>query len=45
MVNEEVGSLSFEDVTRVAQSALGEDPYGYRAEFVQVVRRAQDGAR
>jgi hypothetical protein len=39
------GSLSFKDVIREAQSALGEDPYGYRAEFVELVRRAQDAAR
>jgi Ca-activated chloride channel family protein len=35
------GSLSFEDVIRRAQGAVGEDPYGYRAEFVQLVRKAQ----
>ena len=29
------GSLSFEDVIREAQDALGKDPYGYRAEFVE----------
>jgi len=28
------GSLSFEDVIRQARGALGEDPYGYRDEFV-----------
>ena len=26
---------------REAQGALGEDPHGYRAEFLQLVRRAQ----
>ena len=36
------GSLSFEDVVRQARGALGEDPYGYRAEFVQLVRKAED---
>jgi Ca-activated chloride channel family protein len=34
-------SLSFDDVIRQAEGALGEDPYGYRAEFVQLVRKAQ----
>jgi Ca-activated chloride channel homolog len=36
-----IGTWSFEDIIREAQRALGEDPYGYRAEFVQLVRRAQ----
>jgi Ca-activated chloride channel family protein len=35
------GSLRYEDVLRQAQAARGEDPYGYRAEFVQLVRLAQ----
>jgi Ca-activated chloride channel family protein len=35
------GSLSFDDVFRQAQGAMGEDPHGYRAEFLQLVRRAQ----
>jgi len=35
------GSLSFEDVIREAQGARGEDPDGYRAEFVELVRKAQ----
>ena len=34
------GGLSFDDVLREAQASRGEDPYGYRAEFVQLVRRA-----
>jgi Ca-activated chloride channel family protein len=41
------GSLNFEDVIEQAQDGLGEDRHGYRAEFVQLVRkaqRAQDGA-
>ena len=38
------GSLGYDDVIRQAQGAIGEDPYGYRAEFVQLVRKAQ-GAR
>jgi Ca-activated chloride channel family protein len=35
------GALSYEDVLRQAQASRGEDPYGYRAEFVQLVRLAQ----
>ncbi|HVY80939.1 MAG TPA: VWA domain-containing protein [Steroidobacteraceae bacterium] len=35
------GSLSFEDVIREAQGALGVDEYGYRAEFIELVRKAQ----
>ena len=35
------GPLRYEDVLRQAQAARGEDPYGYRAEFVQLVRLAQ----
>jgi Ca-activated chloride channel family protein len=36
-----VGPLSYDDVFRQAQGAQGEDPHGYRAEFLQLVRRAQ----
>src|SRR5262249_47562688 len=35
------GSLHFEDVIRQTQGALGEDRYGYRAEFVELVRKAE----
>jgi len=35
------GSLTYDDVFRQAQGAQGEDPHGYRAEFLQLVRRAQ----
>jgi Ca-activated chloride channel homolog len=35
------GSLSYEDVIRDAQGAIGEDRFGYRGEFVQLVRKAQ----
>jgi Ca-activated chloride channel homolog len=35
------GSLSYEDVMKQAQAARGEDPYGYRAEFVQLAHKAQ----
>lgn len=36
------GKLDYEDVFSQAQDSLGSDPYGYRAEFVQLVRRARD---
>jgi Ca-activated chloride channel homolog len=35
------GPLSYEDVIRQAQAAKGDDPFGYRTEFVQLVRRAK----
>jgi len=35
------GSLSYDDVIKQALSARGDDPYGYRSEFVQLVRKAQ----
>jgi len=35
------GTLKFEDVIRQALAARGDDPYGYRSEFVQLVRKAQ----
>jgi Ca-activated chloride channel family protein len=38
-------SLSFEDVIRQAEGSLGEDPYGYRAEFVELVRKAERARR
>jgi len=34
------GPLTFEDVLRQAQASRGEDEFGHRAEFVQLVRRA-----
>jgi Ca-activated chloride channel family protein len=36
------GSLGFGDVLRQARGALGADPNGYRAEFVQLVQDAQE---
>jgi Ca-activated chloride channel homolog len=39
------GGLTYADVERQAQAAAGDDPLGYRAEFVQLVRRAQRAAR
>jgi Ca-activated chloride channel family protein len=35
------GSLTYEDVLGQAQTARGEDRFGYRAEFVQLVRKAE----
>jgi len=35
------GSLSFKDIVQAGQDALGVDRYGYRAEFVDLVRKAQ----
>jgi Ca-activated chloride channel family protein len=36
-----VGSLRFEDVLKQAQAGIGADPYGYRAELVQLVSAAR----
>jgi Ca-activated chloride channel homolog len=35
------GTLGYDDVIEQALAARGEDPFGYRNEFVQLVRRAQ----
>ena len=35
------GQFSFDDVIRLAQGAKGEDPFGYRAEFLNLVRLAK----
>ncbi len=35
------GPLNYEDVIKQAQEAKGEDPFGYRTEFVQLVRKAK----
>lgn len=35
------GELSYDDIIMLANSAKGDDPYGYRAEFVQLVRMAK----
>jgi Ca-activated chloride channel homolog len=35
------GRFGYDDVLRVASAARGEDPYGYRTEFVQLVRAAK----
>ncbi len=34
--------FSFDRVVDIAQAAKGEDPFGYRAEFIQLVRLAED---
>ena len=35
------GQFGFDDVLRVASAARGDDPYGYRSEFLQLVRAAK----
>jgi Ca-activated chloride channel family protein len=35
------GALGYEDIVRQAQAAIGEDRFGYRREFVQLVRKAE----
>jgi Ca-activated chloride channel homolog len=35
------GTYSYDDVAAMAQSAKGDDPFGYRAEFVNLVRLAK----
>ena len=37
-----LGSMTFADIGEIAQKAKGEDPFGYRAEFVNLVRSAQN---
>ena len=34
-------TFSYDDVIELAQSARGEDPYGYRSGFIDLVRLAQ----
>ena len=38
------GRFGYDDVVRVAQGAKGDDPYGYRAEFVNLARAAKTAA-
>jgi len=38
------GSFSYDDVVALAQSAKGEDRFGYRAEFINLVRLAKSAA-
>jgi Ca-activated chloride channel family protein len=35
------GTLSYDDVLRLASAARGDDPFGYRSEFLQLVRAAK----
>ena len=35
------GRLSYDDIIKQAQAAKGDDPFGYRTEFVQLVRKAK----
>tara|TARA_R110002095_G_scaffold136056_1_gene117964 strand:- start:926 stop:3157 length:2232 start_codon:yes stop_codon:yes gene_type:complete len=39
------GDYSYDDIINLAQSARGNDPYGYRAEFIQMVRMAKTLSR
>lgn len=39
--NEHLGEFGYGEVIAMAQEALGEDPFGYRAEFLKLVRNAQ----
>jgi len=36
-----VGAFSYDDVLRIASAARGDDPFGYRSEFLQLVRAAK----
>ena len=36
-----VGDFSFDDVVKLAESAKGEDKFGYRAEFINLVKTAK----
>ncbi len=36
-----LGHFSYNDIIKLAQGALGKDPFGYRAEFVKLVRLAE----
>lgn len=39
------GSLTYDDVLEEAQAARGEDRFGYRAEFIELVRRARQAEK
>ena len=39
-----LGAFSYDDVVALANSAKGNDPFGYRAEFVNLVRLAKSSA-
>ena len=36
------GALSYDDVLKIAAAARGKDEFGYRSEFVQLVRAAKN---
>ena len=36
-----IGTFSYDDVLRIAAAARGDDPFGYRSEFSQLVRIAK----
>ncbi len=38
------GEMTWDDVIRLAQAAKGDDPFGYRAEFINLVRLAKSAA-
>jgi Ca-activated chloride channel family protein len=38
------GSIDYDDVIELAQQSRGDDPYGYRTEFIQLVRKAKTAA-
>ena len=38
------GAFSYDDVIALAQDARGDDPFGYRAEFIRLVRLAQSAS-
>jgi Ca-activated chloride channel homolog len=35
------GTFGYDDVLKIAQAARGDDPFGYRSEFIQLVRAAR----
>jgi Ca-activated chloride channel family protein len=40
--SEHKGNATFDAALEIAQSALGEDPHGYRGEFLELVRQAKE---
>ena len=36
-----IGAFAYDDVLRIASAARGDDPFGYRTEFLQLVRAAR----
>ncbi|HZN31908.1 MAG TPA: YfbK domain-containing protein, partial [Xanthobacteraceae bacterium] len=36
-----IGAFAYDDVLRIASAARGDDPFGYRSEFLQLVRAAK----